>query len=162
MNEPQLSILGLVLAGAAVGFLPWNAPRATVFLGDVGSYGIGGFIAGLSALAAVWGLPWWWAAAPLVVYGADTGWVLLKRARAGRPLTEAHREHAYQRLVDGGWPHVASSALCAGATAVVCLAVGAGGATLEWWVIAFVGAVMVAYLNSPRLVTGAGEGGAVS
>src|SRR4029078_13069430 len=33
--------LALVLAGAAVGFLVWNAPPARVYLGDAGSYLIG-------------------------------------------------------------------------------------------------------------------------
>lgn len=156
-DQPKLAILGLVLAGAAIGFLPWNAPGARVFLGDVGSYGIGLFIAGLSAFAVVEGLPWWWAVAPVVVYGADTGWVLLRRARAGRPVTEAHREHVYQRLVDGGWSHLASAAFCAGATALICLAMGAGGASLEWWAAALSVAVVFAYLNAARLVVGAGR-----
>lgn len=148
-----LLALGPVLAGAALGFLPWNAPRAKVFLGDVGSYGIGVFIVGLSVVALTSGLPWQWALAPLVVYGADTGWVLVKRQRGGRSLTEAHREHVYQRLVDGGWSHLASASLCVGAGALVCLAVGAAGRGLAWWSVVAVVVVVLAYLNSPRALT---------
>lgn len=150
-GHESLYVLGIVLAGAALGFLPWNAPRARVFLGDVGSYGIGVFIVGLSALALTQGLPWIWALGPLIIYGADTGWVLLKRYRGGRPLTEAHREHVYQRLADAGYSHMTSAALCAGAAAVICVVVGAIGVEQTWWAIAIVGVVTVLYLNLPRL-----------
>lgn len=146
-----LQVLGLVLAGAVLGFLPWNAPRAKVFLGDVGSYGLGVFIVALSALALTDGLPWQWALAPLVIYCADTGWVLLKRKHGGRPLTQPHREHVYQRLVDGGWSHLTSAALCAGAGLVVCLLVGVAGTELTWWSVVAVLAVTLAYLNAARV-----------
>lgn len=150
-EHQQLHVLGLVLAGAALGFLPWNAPRAQVFLGDVGSYGIGVFIVGLSAWALVDGLPWQWALAPLVVYGADTGWVLVKRYRGGRSLTEAHREHVYQRLVDSGWSHLASAALCALAGAAVCALTLASGEDVTWWLPLAVVVVLLAYLTAPVL-----------
>lgn len=139
---------GLVLLGAALGFLPWNAPRAKVFLGDVGSYGIGFFIVGLSVLAVSEGLPWQWALAPLVVYGADTGWVLVKRFRGGRSLTEAHREHVYQRLVDGGWPHLASAGWCALASATVC-GLALVRDDLQWWQFPLALVAVLAYLISP-------------
>ncbi|MGN0064107.1 MAG: glycosyltransferase family 4 protein [Nocardioides sp.] len=117
-----VTVLGAALLGASLGFLPWNAPRARVFLGDVGSYGIGLVVVALSVVAWVGGVGPLAAAAPLVVYCADTGWVLVKRARGGRSLTEAHREHVYQRLTDHGWPHLASAAFCALAVAAVCAA----------------------------------------
>ena len=149
-----LSTLGLVLAGTCLGFLPWNAPVARVFLGDVGSYGVGVFVALLSTVAVVDGLPLLWALAPLAVYGADTGWVIVKRLRAGSRLTQAHREHVYQRLVDGGWPHLAAAALCATATASVCAAAGLA-VDGSWWGPASVAAVIVlAYLGSARVLVG--------
>ncbi len=147
-----LHVLGLVLAGAALGFLPWNAPRARVFLGDVGSYGIGVFIVGLSALALTSGFPWLWALAPLVIYGADTGWVLIKRYRGRRPLTEAHREHVYQRLVDGGWSHTSSAVLCIGAAALVCALVGLAGQDFAWWSVLALCLATLTYLISPVLL----------
>ena len=36
--------------GALVGFLWWNAPKAKIFMGDVGSMAIGGVIAAMSIL----------------------------------------------------------------------------------------------------------------
>lgn len=153
----SIRTLGVVLAGAALGFLPWNAPRARVFLGDVGSYGLGMLVGALSVLAWAQGAHWLVAAAPLVVYGADTGWVLIKRARGGRPLMEAHREHTYQRMVDGGWSHLRAAGLCALTVASICMV-----ATVTWRSAPLLGvlgvsAMTVAYLSTPRLVLGMGR-----
>lgn len=148
-----LVTLGAVVAGAMLGFAPWNAPRARVFLGDVGSYGVGFLV--------VTGGVWAWAngvsallcLAPLVVYIADTGWVLLKRAAGRRPLMQAHREHVYQQLVDAGWSHTASAALCAAASVVVCVALALAPLTVSLPAMA---AVVLVYLVLPHLVrTGA-------
>ncbi|MEQ7127280.1 hypothetical protein ABN034_22405 [Actinopolymorpha sp. B11F2] len=116
----QLGVLGLAVAGAGAGFLPWNLPRARVFLGDVGAYAIGMSLAGLALWAAVAGVPLWSAAAPLLVYVVDTGWTLTRRIATGRPWRQAHRDHVYQRLVDGGWSHTQSSMLSAFAALACC------------------------------------------
>lgn len=148
-----LITLGAVVAGAMLGFAPWNAPRARVFLGDVGSYGVGFLV--------VTGGVWAWAndvpallcLAPLVVYIADTGWVLLKRASGRRPLMQAHREHVYQQLVDAGWSHTASATLCAAASVVVCVALALAPLSVS---LPGIAAVVLVYLVVPHLVrTGA-------
>lgn len=111
--EP-LWVLGAAAAGAALGFLPWNAPTARLFLGDVGSYLFGGLIAagivvGLATDASPLVL-----AAPLALYLTDTGTVLLRRAVRGAPLMNAHREHTYQRLTcERRLPHVTVASLSA-------------------------------------------------
>lgn len=93
-------VIGAVTAGAAIGFLPWNAPIARLFLGDVGSYFFGALVAigvvtgaGVSTSAIL-------LVAPLTIYLADTGVSLVRRALRGESLLTAHREHVYQRLVD--------------------------------------------------------------
>ncbi|WP_141015548.1 MraY family glycosyltransferase [Nocardioides sambongensis] len=146
-----VTVLGAALLGASLGFLPWNAPRAKVFLGDVGSYGIGLVVVALSVVAWVGGVDRWMAAAPLVVYCADTGWVLLKRVRGGRSLTEAHREHAYQRLTDAGWPHLASAGFCAAAGAAVCAASLLAEESLGL-AVALGAAAVAAYLAAPSVL----------
>ena len=49
----EMGMNGFVAAfvGALVGFLWWNAPKANVFMGDVGSMAIGGVIAAMSILS---------------------------------------------------------------------------------------------------------------
>jgi phospho-N-acetylmuramoyl-pentapeptide-transferase len=46
----DLAIVSAAFVGALVGFLWWNAPKAKVFMGDVGSLAIGGVIAALAIL----------------------------------------------------------------------------------------------------------------
>lgn len=46
----EVTILGGSLVGAALGFLWFNAPQAEVFMGDVGSLGIGGALGTMSVL----------------------------------------------------------------------------------------------------------------
>jgi UDP-N-acetylmuramyl pentapeptide phosphotransferase/UDP-N-acetylglucosamine-1-phosphate transferase len=117
---------GCVLAGSALGFLPFNL-GGRVFLGDVGSYAYGAFI-GVSAVAAqTEGVPWQILVGPLVIYLADTGSTLLSRLVKGRNPLAAHRDHVYQRLTDRGLTHVQSASV----TAVFAL-----GTSLAGWLTA--------------------------
>jgi phospho-N-acetylmuramoyl-pentapeptide-transferase len=49
-NPFDLAIVSASFVGALVGFLWWNAPKAQVFMGDVGSMSIGGVIAAMAIL----------------------------------------------------------------------------------------------------------------
>ncbi len=101
-QDLRLATVLLALTAILVVFLPWNYPRALVFLGDAGSYSIGAILV-LSALT-LWkdGVALPAALAPLVVYFADTGITLAKRIVKRRSWNEPHREHVYQRMVDSG------------------------------------------------------------
>jgi Fuc2NAc and GlcNAc transferase len=98
--DPSLALVAGALAGAAAGFLPFNWARASVFLGDVGSYFLGFTLAALP-LAAV---PEWRSSAVLFValslwlFLADATWTLTRRSLRGARVHEAHREHLYQQL----------------------------------------------------------------
>ncbi len=103
-----LRVAAIVLAGACAGFLPFNLPRARVFLGDVGSHAIGASVFALLLLswqASVLGLVECLLFATPVLL--DTGYTLLRRAGAGRPVWKAHREHGYQYAVRRGHSHAA-------------------------------------------------------
>ena len=43
-HAPSLVVIGAVTAGSTTAFLPWNAPVARLFLGDVGSYLLGALV----------------------------------------------------------------------------------------------------------------------
>jgi hypothetical protein len=89
--------------------------------------------------------------APTLVYFADTGWALLKRVYAGKPLNQAHRGHVYQRLVGQGWSHLASAGWSAGLAAVTCLVAATmyDRQPMTTFVLAIL--VALAYLATPRV-----------
>lgn len=135
------------LLGAAIGFLPFNVPHARVFLGDVGSYFLGGALVVAALLAWLDRAPLMWIAAPFAPYLADTGFALAGRLLGGRPIGQAHREHRYQRLVDGGRSHLGVS-LFLGAVTLACC----GAALLPVvWAGVVLSLVLCLYLWAPRI-----------
>jgi UDP-N-acetylmuramyl pentapeptide phosphotransferase/UDP-N-acetylglucosamine-1-phosphate transferase len=93
------ALTAAALAGALVGFAPFNKPVARLFLGDVGSLPLGllaGWLLirlGEHHLAAAILLP--------LYYLADATITLARRLARGEPLMQAHRRHFYQQAVDG-------------------------------------------------------------
>lgn len=143
---------GLVIAASALAFLPFNFPRAKVFLGDVGSYFLGGWLAMMVAVAIGYGLAPDVVIAPVLLYLADTGTTLLRRALRGVPLTQPHREHVYQQLVMGGWTHTRVTAFVALVIALSSLlgaATLAGGIGLRAAANLALALLLVAYLRTP-------------
>lgn len=116
-GETTMAAAGAALAGSGIGFLPVNFPTARAFPGDAGSYLVGGWIAGLVALGLSSGLSLLVVGAPAVIYVADTGIVVVRRALRGEKVTEPHRQHVYQRLVDAGHAHAPVALMVAGFTA---------------------------------------------
>jgi UDP-GlcNAc:undecaprenyl-phosphate GlcNAc-1-phosphate transferase len=89
------------LAGACIGFLPHNFPRARIFLGDAGSLVLG-YSLGASLLMTVQGAEpgWGRAGIPLLLaYPAfDMIFVVVTRLREGRPLHQGGQDHTNHRL----------------------------------------------------------------
>ena len=119
-GSPGWGLLAAALAAACAGFLPFNLPRARIFLGDVGS-GALGLLVGVLLLVA-----WLRGALPLPAvlllpsaFALDAGLTLLGRMRAGKRWMRPHREHLYQWLVRSGASHLAVTAGYAGWTALM-------------------------------------------
>ena len=114
-------VAALALAAGCSGFLPFNIPRARIFLGDVGSQFIGHLLAVLGIAAArfdtarvsMFIVPLL-LAAPIL----DVAFTLLRRALNGESLAAAHRGHLYQVLARSGVPPLRVSALYWAMTAV--------------------------------------------
>jgi len=148
-HSGRLMVLGTVAAGAALGFLPFNLPRARLFLGDVGSY-LFGSLAGVGLLLG-WrdGIPMLPLVSPLAVHLIDTGVTGLRRVANGQSLSSPHRDHVYQRLVS-------TAGLSHRTVAVIVLAMAAGF-TLS---VAYLPAILTGltiplltllYISGPRL-----------
>jgi UDP-GlcNAc:undecaprenyl-phosphate/decaprenyl-phosphate GlcNAc-1-phosphate transferase len=150
----------LLPAGAAVAvsafvFLPWNAGRARVFLGDAGSYALGAALAILAAYAVRDGIPVEAALGPLALYIADTAWTLQRRIRAGERWLQAHRTHVYQQWCDAGWSHQRVTVTAAATTVLLSLlgaASLAGDPALRIAADLAGVAVIATYLRSPMLL----------
>ena len=57
----------------------------------------------------------------------DAFFCVLRRLLAGQRVFQAHRLHLFQRLYQAGWPHAWVSSLYIAATAVLAVALLAGG-----------------------------------
>ena len=153
LHDGFLVPAGAAVAAGALAFLPWNAGRARVFLGDAGSYALGAVLATLAAYAVLQGVPAEAAAGPLVLYVADTAWTLVRRIRAGERWSEPHRGHVYQRWCDVGWSHQRVAASAASVSALLGLlgAVSLAGQPALRGLADLAGAaVVLAYLRSPE------------
>lgn len=100
------SNLAILLAASTAGFLIWNWQRAKIFMGDVGSILLGYT---LGILALYYHTTGEWSILLFVILSAlfwfDATLTLLRRAKNKEKLTQAHKKHAYQRIVQGGFSH---------------------------------------------------------
>jgi len=132
------------LAGAAVGFLVWNWHPAKVFLGDVGSVPLGFLLGGLLIRLALAGQ----LAAALILplyHVADATITIGRRALKGEKVWQPHRQHFYQRAVQGGRRHdqVALAVLAGNLALIAAAAVAAGGRPAEGWLMAVVAVALL-------------------
>lgn len=105
-GQTGIVLLAIVAAGALLGFLIFNLPPASIFLGDGGAYMLGFFIASLSMQSSNKGTV---VAALLVVMIAlglpilDTAFAIVRRGIRGVPLFKADAEHMHHRLLGMGY-----------------------------------------------------------
>jgi len=144
-GDLALSCLAVAVAGA--GFLIYNFPKARIFMGDLGSSVLGY----LAISFALWAdrydiFPLWAALLVFSPFVVDATATLLIRMVRGERVWEAHRAHAYQRLVRHGWGHRKTvkrayglMSLCA-VSAIVAVGLDEGNqaAVLIAWVVIYI------------------------
>ena len=89
----------LILLAGIVGFLPFNFPRARIFMGDVGSQFCGFLLAVFAITAGRFeAVELSVALVPMLLAGVlfDVAFTLVRRFLAGERLSQAHRGHLYQ------------------------------------------------------------------
>jgi UDP-GlcNAc:undecaprenyl-phosphate GlcNAc-1-phosphate transferase len=123
----------MLLGAGLLGFLPFNYPRARIFMGDVGSQFCGFVLAVLGVAAARFdAVEMSFLLVPCLLSGVlyDVAFTLVRRALAGERVTQAHRGHLYQVAhragMDARWV-----------------------AALHWGFAALGGLVTIAFVNAP-------------
>lgn len=107
-----LGVEALVFAGALLAisfgaFTVWNIGPQLRFLGDVGSYLLGGAVAGCVGIAVSADVPLLVAVSPVLLHATDAAYTLSRRILSRARWYEAHREHLYQRLSsEAQWGHL--------------------------------------------------------
>ena len=122
----------LIMAISVLGFLIWNWPKAKIFMGDVGSTLLGFIVAimviyyqnerQVSIIVSL---------ILTSVFWFDATVTLFRRLINKEKLNEAHRKHAYQRIVQAGYSHQK--------TVLWALAINFAGFGLAWLAMKFEG-----------------------
>ncbi len=105
-GQPAAVIVAVALVGALVGFLRFNLPPATIYLGDSGSMLIGLMIGGIAIQASMKSHAAALLAptALLVLPFLDTIAAIVRRKLSGRGVSQADREHLHHVLLRrSGW-----------------------------------------------------------
>ncbi len=102
-NNIMAASLALALCGGCIGFLRYNFPNATIFMGDTGSLFIGFCISTLAVLVG-WHTPEFNISSiivPIMILGYpifDTTFVTILRIREGRSVFQGGKDHSSHRL----------------------------------------------------------------
>ena len=105
MAEPQVAVLMAALAGACLGFLPYNMNPAKIFMGDTGST----FLGYVLGVVSIQGLFKYYMlisfVVPFLMLGLpifDTCFAFVRRIAHGQSPMHADRSHIHHRLIDMG------------------------------------------------------------
>lgn len=96
--------LGLVIVAASLGFLIFNWHKASIFMGDIGSTTLGFIFAVFVFHDTGHGGIYVWLVL-LSLFWFDATLTLIRRYFNGERISQAHKKHAYQRLVQSDWGH---------------------------------------------------------
>ncbi len=148
MGNNHVAVIALVLAGALAGFLVYNLPPASIFLGDSGSTMIGLVLGILGIQGAMKTSTTLAITAPAVIMTLpmfDVVMAVVRRKLTGRSYAAADHQHIHHRLLDRGlrpW-----QVLCI--LGAVCLTTGAAATAatvFRWDALAWITAVSLVVL----------------
>jgi len=123
--NPFVAAISATMAGALLGFLPFNFAPARIYLGDSGSLTLGLILAALSVQSAQKGPVLITVAIPLMIFGLpllDAGVTTARRFLSGHPLFHRDEEHLHHRLLKIGLNKRAAILVLYGMTGLFALA----------------------------------------
>lgn len=105
VGQSTAVLMTAILAGAAIGFLPYNFSPAKIFMGDTGSMFLGFMLAAIAIEGAVKSATAIALIVPILALGLpifDTAFAIMRRFLKGKPIMEADRGHFHHRLIAKG------------------------------------------------------------
>ncbi len=105
-GHPTDAVLAMAIAGSLAGFLVYNAPPASIFLGDAGSMFVGLVLGTLAIRSSLKGPATIALAAPaalLAIPILDVVMAILRRKLTGRSIYSTDRGHLHHRLIGRGY-----------------------------------------------------------
>jgi UDP-GlcNAc:undecaprenyl-phosphate GlcNAc-1-phosphate transferase len=105
VGDPYSALLTAILAGATLGFLPYNFNPAKIFMSDSGANFLGFSLAFISIQGALKSYATISIAIPLLILGLplfDTIFAIIRRVVSKKSIMEADRGHLHHRLMDMG------------------------------------------------------------
>lgn len=106
VQSPAVAILAAALAGACLGFIPYNFNPAKLFMGDTGSMFIGYTLAVMSVMGLFKAYAIIAFAIPFLIFGLpifDMVFVSIRRVLNGKSPMSADKTHLHHRLIDLGF-----------------------------------------------------------
>lgn len=155
-SEYQIALMMAALAGACLGFLPYNMNPAKIFMGDTGSM----FLGYILAVTSIQGLFKFYAvisfAVPFILLGLpifDTAFAIIRRLAHGQSPLQADRGHVHHRLIDLGFDQKQSVAILYAFSAVLGLTAVLLATTNEAKLVILALAVLICFFLGMSLMT---------
>ena len=145
-SEIQIAVVTAALAGACLGFLPYNFNPAKIFMGDTGSTFLGFMLSVICIQGLFKGYVIISFIVPFLILGLpifDTGFAIVRRIWNKKPIMAPDRGHLHHRLMDMGFSQkqtVAILYVIASILAMSAVVVLEGGA---YWAAVFVIAIVL-------------------
>lgn len=107
--------LSMLLIGSTLGFLLYNFPPASIFMGDAGSNFLGFSLATLMIMLSSEPYDIRSFGAPILIMGLpvmDTGYAMLRRLKNRKTIFVGDRNHIYDRMVNTGLSQLQTVLIC--------------------------------------------------
>ncbi len=101
-----IGVLAALVAGACLGFLPYNFNPAKIFMGDTGSLFLGYMLAIISIEGALKSVATIAMIIPIIILGVpifDTTFAIFRRVSKGQSIMTADKSHLHHRLLEKGF-----------------------------------------------------------
>lgn len=105
-GEPKVALLTAAVAGACIGFMPYNFNPAKIFMGDTGALFLGFILSVVCIQGLFKGYVITSFVVPFLILGLpifDTLFAILRRVKNKKPIMSPDRGHLHHKLVDMGF-----------------------------------------------------------